>query len=287
MIDDFVIIIGSMRSGTTSFFEYLSQHPQVCRCEIKEPEFFVREEKLQKGLEWYENLWNWDHANHRVALEASTSYTKLPVFPNAAERMARFARNFRFIYLMRDPVKRVASQIRHTLLATGRLQEEVTGELLDKAISYSRYATQIAEYSKRFRKEDVLLVRFEDFIRDPVGLANQASEFLGLDPTFEFKELVPQNEKYDLLLKQQLKRFKHLRFMVPRHLRFSMRSRISRSHLFRRLADIVLRPRIFLDRSAIEHIDSELREEKAILEAEYGLDTSLWDGGRLNSLAII
>ena len=35
--DHFAFIIGAMKSGTTSLFEILSQHPQVCPSKIKEP----------------------------------------------------------------------------------------------------------------------------------------------------------------------------------------------------------------------------------------------------------
>ena len=38
--DDFIIIIGSMKCGTSSLYNYLIEHPSICPCSIKEPEYF-------------------------------------------------------------------------------------------------------------------------------------------------------------------------------------------------------------------------------------------------------
>lgn len=42
-IPQFAIIIGSMKSCTTYLFSLLAQHPEISVCNIKEPEFFVRD----------------------------------------------------------------------------------------------------------------------------------------------------------------------------------------------------------------------------------------------------
>lgn len=41
MINNFAVIIGCMKCGTTSLFYYLSQHPQIAACNPKEPNFFA------------------------------------------------------------------------------------------------------------------------------------------------------------------------------------------------------------------------------------------------------
>ena len=89
MMDNFALIIGAAKSGTTSLFYYLAEHPEISSCSIKEPNFFTDDEKLSKGWGWYQNLWTWDSEIHKIAMEASTSYTKIPYFPNAAERIVK------------------------------------------------------------------------------------------------------------------------------------------------------------------------------------------------------
>jgi hypothetical protein len=43
MITAFALIIGSMKSGTTSLFRYLAEHPELSPSTPKEPNFFSRE----------------------------------------------------------------------------------------------------------------------------------------------------------------------------------------------------------------------------------------------------
>src|ERR1700757_1899826 len=38
--DAYVIIIGAMNCGTSSLYTYLAEHPEICPCITKEPEFF-------------------------------------------------------------------------------------------------------------------------------------------------------------------------------------------------------------------------------------------------------
>ncbi len=35
----FAIVIGAMKSGTTSLFRHLGTHPEVLPCRVKEPKF--------------------------------------------------------------------------------------------------------------------------------------------------------------------------------------------------------------------------------------------------------
>ncbi len=74
----FGLIIGAMKSGTTSLFELLAQHPQISASAEKEPSFFNRD---SDDDEWrrYTDLWRWDPSRHLIALEASTSYSKSPL----------------------------------------------------------------------------------------------------------------------------------------------------------------------------------------------------------------
>lgn len=82
-MNNFALIVGSMKCGTTSLFSYLAQHTQISACNDKEPRFFTNDHKWAKGFEWYQSLWDWDHNQHKIALEASVDYTRVPFRPNA------------------------------------------------------------------------------------------------------------------------------------------------------------------------------------------------------------
>ena len=138
---DHVFIIGAMKSGTTSLFQLLSQHPSISPCRTKEPEFFGSDFSESEWQE-YDALWDWDEETHRYALEASTGYTKAPGSSGVFDRISNAPMGTsRFIYLIRHPLDRIDSQVRHALF-------EGWGQSLDDgvpqdAIDFSRYAFQL------------------------------------------------------------------------------------------------------------------------------------------------
>lgn len=182
---DFALIIGAMKSGTTSLFELLSQHPEIAGCGKKEPSYFEKESAPHEGWEEYVGLWSWDPDHHRVALEASVSYAKSPWVRGVPGRIAaKPEARFRFLYMMRNPLRRIESQVRHSLYeGWGKtLDEGMTDDLLD----FSRYAMQIDEYVKLFPRNSLLLLTLEELQANPDAVLRRACEFLGVSPGWEF-----------------------------------------------------------------------------------------------------
>lgn len=187
MVDDFLLIIGAMKSGTTSLFRYLSAHPNIAPCSQKEPHFWGQE-NWERGLDWYRSLWDWKPETHRYALEAATSSTKQPGRPNAAARMAEVDASFKFVYSLRDPFDRIESHRAHKYLA-GRL--EPGGHISDipHIIETTRYASQLAPYRAHFGRDAIHLVKFEDFVADPRREVDRIFEFLDLSADVEIPNL--------------------------------------------------------------------------------------------------
>ena len=53
MKKNFALIIGAMKSGTTSLFYYLTEHPEIAEAKDKEPHFFADDDKFAKGMDNY------------------------------------------------------------------------------------------------------------------------------------------------------------------------------------------------------------------------------------------
>ncbi|MEM9906108.1 MAG: sulfotransferase domain-containing protein [Cyanobacteria bacterium P01_D01_bin.44] len=182
MINDFALIIGAMKCGTTSLFKYLVEHPQICPCEYKkEPDFFGKNSNYQKGFQWYRDLWDYDSKIHKIGLEASTSYTKLrtaEVADRIFEAQSKFDANFHFIYIMRDPIERIESHYTHGLSTKwGQKMMKLDKGIDHRLIEISRYAKQIDEYYKRFLKNNILLLNFEDLKNDPSSVLKKYAVF--------------------------------------------------------------------------------------------------------------
>lgn len=182
----YALIIGSMKSGTSAIFSILGQHPEICATKIKEPQYFNGKNYQPGRSEEYEKLWEFDPSKHQYALEASTSYTKMPSYPNVAERIKDSGIEARFIYIMRNPVDRIESQMRHSLAKKWETYDR-QGRVVPHIISVSRYYYQIREYFLRFPANDILLLKFEEFASNPELTIRKICEFLKLDPDFQFR----------------------------------------------------------------------------------------------------
>jgi len=188
-IERFAVIIGAMKAGSTTLFRRLSQHPEIAASRIKEPDFFSKGEGWRDGLAAYRALWDWDAARNRVALEASTSYTMQPFFPDVAPRIEQAGGDFRFIYILRHPIDRIESHRRHDIAHARRPESPSEDPPTEEELSFSRYAMQADAYERQFGRDRLLLLHFADLRDRPADLLRRCCEFLGVDPGFEFTDL--------------------------------------------------------------------------------------------------
>ena len=211
------IIIGAMKSGTTSLFYYLSEHPEICASKEKELHFFSDDSRFERGLGWYQSMWN-PEPTHKIALEASPTYTMQPYRPNVPERIAATeGLKFKFIYIARNPVGRFESHVRHEVA-----QHQLTGNDVttlresDEPIAYTQYARQLESYVQTFGKENVHVLLLEDLKKHPQEELQKVCQFLGIDSTYHFQNVdVVRNSKDTLNLHPFLGQIRHLPFVKP------------------------------------------------------------------------
>lgn len=185
------LIIGAAKSGTTSLYEQLRRHPDVCMPprRWKEPTFFSDGPggRWSRGLDWYRTLFS-HHRGERAVGEASTSYTKAPFYGDAADKIAGVLPEVRLIYLVRDPVEQIISHYRHLVFFEGVRTSfvealENDGFLLESA----SYATQLEPYFERFPPDRIRVVPFERYVEDPVREARSLCRFLDIDDSIELR----------------------------------------------------------------------------------------------------
>ena len=192
--DAFAIIIGAMKSGTTTLYAHLARHPGICPCVVKEPEFFSRHQNhALEEVERYEDLWEFDPSRHRWALEASTGYTKYPLEPGVPERMNSYGIRPRLIYIMRDPFERIESH-RHSMRHSPRLRRSM---LDDHHIAVSDYWMQLDRYRRVWPDAEMLLLDFALLREDPAAVVRRALAFLDLTPVGTSGEVLHENPTRD------------------------------------------------------------------------------------------
>ena len=183
----FAFIIGAMKAGTTSLFEIMSQHPQICPSREKEPDYFIKD-RPDRSRDDYLALWDWQSNLHAIALESSVAYTKAPLIAGVPARISRSELGeFRFIYMLRDPLDRIESQVRHGLFAGWG--QSLDAGISDDLIDFSRYAMQLDHYLKYFSKSHILLVTLEEFKLNPHAVLSRICRFLEIDDEFQFSNV--------------------------------------------------------------------------------------------------
>jgi hypothetical protein len=178
------LIIGAQKSGTSSLWAYLREHPQVFVPPVKEVHFFS-EPADDVDVRRYQCLFA--DASGAVAVgEASTSYTMFPLTPDVPAKIASVLPGVRLIYLMRDPVERMRSAYHHRL-ASGTENRRIRQALLadPSYMQVSMYATQLEHYLRWFPRSQLLLLTAEELKSNREATLRTVLSFIGVDPSWQ------------------------------------------------------------------------------------------------------
>jgi len=198
------LIIGAQRSGTTSLFNYLVQHPDVLPPLGKEVHYF--DLHYIRGLEWYRGCFPYRRRlrGGSITLDASPYYLAHPLAP---ERAARHLPDAKLIALLRNPIDRALSHYQHEVRygwealsfedAIEQEPERLAGEeerlrrepgyysFNHHRHSYTHrglYLRQLRQWLEYFPRSQLLVVQSEWLFRNPAGATAAVHDFLGLAP---------------------------------------------------------------------------------------------------------
>jgi hypothetical protein len=203
------IIFGVSRSGTTSLYQYLSQHPNIEPCAVKEPRYF--DMYYDRGINWYKmnfpskfQKFVFTKIKHKkfITGEASGAYLQNP---HAPKRIRSLDPNMKLILLLRNPVDRAFSHyIRKMKNGSEKLSFEdaieqeksrIKGEQekmeqnekyyssIYHSLAYittGLYVIRLKHWLKYFSMKQILVLENGEFLRDPEKVYNQTIEFLDL-----------------------------------------------------------------------------------------------------------
>lgn len=175
------IIAGAAKSATTWLQNSLQQSPAI-HMPDHEPHFFAR--RYDEGLDAY--LDELGHAPPGVLLgEKSNSYLTQP---EAAARIHAHIPQVRLVFQLRDPVARAYSDY-CMLLRRGEVDADIARHLDPARAASGRflndgcYGAHLARFYALFPAEQILVLRYEDILRDPQGQVARLAAHLGLQGT--------------------------------------------------------------------------------------------------------
>jgi hypothetical protein len=195
-------VIGAQKSGTTSLFEYLRVHPRIYIPPDKEVPFFTRDNRYEKGWEWYAGEF-FSHAPDDVLWGTVTP--QYMADPRVPRRMFQAMQEVKLIALLRNPVGRAFSHHKMAVLrgTESRTFEQAASELLDEKrarrarelpagianesacyLVWGEYARILGSYRSMFSEEQVLVLFMEDLEARPWETLVDILNFLGLTEPF-------------------------------------------------------------------------------------------------------
>jgi hypothetical protein len=208
-LPDFVII-GGKKCGTSSLYNLLTQHPLVEPAASKELHYF--DLLFDEDTEWYRRCFpapRWEDGRWTITGEG-TPYMASRFAP---ERMAEVVPQARLIALLRNPVDRAYSDYQQVVRKDresrtfGEAVEGKTSEYLFRSV----YVDQLLRWSEFFDREQMLVLKSEDFFERPAATLSRVLDFLDL-PAWEPEEVEVRNpgtytEKIDPTIRRRLEEY--------------------------------------------------------------------------------
>jgi len=217
-----VIVVGAPKCGTSTFFEWLTDHPDVQGSISKEARYFVDPDShafdpahnyATGGIEGYSHFFAAvpRKLSPRVVVEATPIYY---LQKSALAHIPALPSRPKVIFLLREPSEQIWSTYtyfgnnwldtphdisfeRFVELAEQHSAELGANELLRNALANCRYVDYIDGWLAACGRDRVLIYLFDDLIRDGATFMRGACRDLGLNPAFYDSYAFPrQNETY-------------------------------------------------------------------------------------------
>jgi hypothetical protein len=289
-------IVGAPRSGTTSLFYYLREHPDIFMPSVKEPHFFneinystpevtrrALPAKLVRVETAYLKLFEGAQSK-QVMGEASVSYLSDKVAP---VRIKGKNPRAKIIAVLREPVGRAYSSYL-LALREGREWKPSFYEAVKEDWEYMHqfsdfgsvyiwrglYYKHVRRYLDTFGKEQVRIYLYEDLISDTIALVEDLCTFLGVpfyngsffDPSHKYHTYgAPRNALFKWVGRSRTVR-SIAASLAPMHLLIPLRDRLVDRE----------QPKPQLDPKALEFLRSIYHDDILKLQGLIGRDLSNW-----------
>lgn len=272
-------IVGTPKSGTTSLFHYLQEHPEVFLPELKEPHFFSCPEvkntyyktKIVDSKEEYLDLYQ-ETESYKAVGDLSSSYLFNKETP---KRIHQFNPYAKIIIVLRNPVERALS---HYLMDVnlGYINVSLSKVINNKDtfkqhyqeyIELGFYEQQIRAYTKQFPDSqikvvlsDTLYANTAETLKDIYSFINVSTTFITDFETVHNSYTVPRFKALKSLVQSD-----GLKKMIPSGLKSGLKSLIYKTN--------AEKPKLEVEKNLLREI-----YKKSIVETEtlINQDLSSW-----------
>lgn len=281
------IIIGAGRSGTTSLYEYLDSHPDVCFSNIKEIHYFSLADLYERGEDYYHSFYKAEENQINVGAD-----TYLLIDKNAAERVKNYNPDMKIIIILREPAARAYSGYIYAI-NNGYLKENISftesvknedlhiknSDIIKQNnlcnLFQSKYYEHLSYWMKYFPKENFLILKTNDLNTNTKVLLNRLSDFLNIpDYTYTKKDIKANKaakSKSKVLQQFLLNRNNPMRILLRKILPKKIKSKILHSKLPEKLSNLNRTETVYKAMTEKERKFAEqfLQEDSEMLKNEF------------------
>ena len=224
-------VIGVVRSGTTSLYHYLGQHPCISSSAYDEIGYFDNNYHL--GVNWYKSLFPTKFTKNKiikkhgkfltydvtpfyiynslVARRILASFPRAKIISNLRNPIDRAYSNYILMYQDGDTTKTFEEIIQIAMDEIEKNKSKLNDEAYAADTFYQNilargfYADQLEIWFEIFQKKQILIIPSEDLALKPDQVLTKVFEFLDL-PYFKIKDFTRQNKREYLPMKDETRK---------------------------------------------------------------------------------
>jgi len=206
------IIIGTVRSGSTSLYYNLCEHPSIIPAAYDEIGFF--DSNFHLGLNWYRSMFPTEKEMKRIKEKTKFAITgeDTPFYfwkKETVDRITKAIPNSKLIVIFRNPVDRAYSN--YYLGIRAGTEKSTFEEAIDEEISFIKnhsfrecvdrkrsylskgfYGKQFEIWEKKFNEKKLHVISTEDMKKQPQETMSKVFKFLEIS---EYNIKNPQKQK--------------------------------------------------------------------------------------------
>jgi len=195
------LVIGVQKSGTSALDFYLRNHSEIGMGNKKELHFFdtdsyFRNSKVDYSI--YHNQFTFNQEN-KIYGEITPSYI---YWKNSIKRIKEYNPNIKIITLLRNPIERAYSHWNMSIKKKNENEDFITcikkqiieinenrciQNLPNSYVDRGLYLKQIKEVMHHFSSDQLMFIKYEDFLSNQEKTLKKVFSFLNIEGMFNFQ----------------------------------------------------------------------------------------------------
>lgn len=207
------LVVGAQKAGTTALFTYLNEHPEIGLAKKKEVHFFDKDDLFLSQHPDYNSYH--DYFDFEKGHSTYGEITPIYMYWNpCCDRIWEYNPQVKLIFILRNPIERAFS---HWLMEyergsehldfsdcirqeESRLNKSSGGQ--HRVYSYQDrgfYSHQIQRFSQRFPMEQMLFIKYDEFLLKQEATLDLIYDFLKVGRTsFSFRKVHQRKLRFEL-----------------------------------------------------------------------------------------